>query len=535
MGCSTEDEVISPFSDTESEHLPLPEDISEINATGTYIIRRGKKDRKNIPEFEKKKPHKPPRNIQQHLQNEASNRILADGDQSVDGSSLSISAMSMSGSHNSVSSLNSRLSSDLSIPHSRYSIDFNSRFSRELTTPNSRYSVDLCIPPSHLNKELTSPKSRLSLDLNNGSEKHVNIDFFNASPKNKKNKDTSDGFYQNKNSAVPNKLSPQNRFTDFKKYSCTFDNIQSLVKEGVETSNGGTHFDETSTELGIIPPSVVRVVSLPSLCAEGESTLPRQILTTTVEEEEEFETPSHSSEDTSPLKKIENNISALLSRDQQFSSPYMNKDWDIHKDEYSSSSNEHNLINNAFNSGDRRKRNDIQKSSSHNEIPNRNLLDYHRDKNISNKRNGIHKSVSSKDMPISFNRQTSSDSTGSSGGDFPVHVQIVEHSFKPHKHDFGPLPNSPGSPQFPPLPPSPVQEDDEYSEILQPLDKLHVSKSKADTLPTANSDMYHRYGEAISMYVFFSFFSNNVFRTSMFYIGIEYSILKGYGKFLTLI
>lgn len=485
MQCSTEDEIASPFSDI-SDQAPLPEDITEINATGTYIIRRGKKDRKNIPQFDKKS-NKPPRNIQQHLENDIVNKNL-ERDQSIDGSSLSISGLSTSASQNSVSSLNSRLSSDLSIP--RYSVDFTSRFSRELNTPNSRFSVDLCVPQNNIKSELlTSPKSRLSLDLNNGQDKYVK-DFFNGSPRNRKSEAAG-----NKNT-VPNKLSPQNRFVDFKKYSCTFDNIQSLMKDSVESSVCGPNYNETSTDLEITPPAVVRVVSLPSLSAEAETPAARNILTTTVEEEEDFETPSQSSEDCSPLKKIENNISALLSRDQQYTAQYLPKDWDIHKDEYSNNTEMPPANCVAFNSGERHKRNEIQKSSSHNEIPNKRLLDYHREKSV-NKRNGIHKSLSSKDMPVSLNRQaSSSESTGSSGADFPIHVQIVEHSFKPLSHEFGPLPNSPGSPQFPPLPPSPVQEDDEYSEILHPMEKVHISKSK--DISCHNIDIYHRYCSIVS-------------------------------------
>ncbi|KAG5862081.1 hypothetical protein JTB14_006802 [Gonioctena quinquepunctata] len=122
--CTTEDEATSPFSDSD-DHIMLPPELSSANISGnsTYVIRRGKKDRKT-------------------LQNA--------------GSSLT-----------SNSSLNSRLSSELSIPASRFSIDLNSRLSRELQTPNSRYSIDLSTPHSRLSQELNSPKSRFSLDLNN--------------------------------------------------------------------------------------------------------------------------------------------------------------------------------------------------------------------------------------------------------------------------------------------------------------------------------------------------------------------------------
>lgn len=93
--CTTEDEVTSPFSDTDDNVILPPElNASALSGTATYIIRRGKKERKSIP--------------------------------------------CVSSSLNSNSSLNSRLSSDLSIPHCRNSVDLNARFSRELCTPNSR-------------------------------------------------------------------------------------------------------------------------------------------------------------------------------------------------------------------------------------------------------------------------------------------------------------------------------------------------------------------------------------------------------------
>lgn len=410
----------------------------------------------------------------------------------MDGSSISISGSG------SVSSYNSRPSSDLSLPQSRYSVDLNSRLSRELNTPNSRYSIDLCTPNSRLSKEMTSPKSRLSLDLNNGQERFITQEYFGHSPKSRKLPGD-----KGKGNIVQNKLSPQNRFTDFKKYSSTFDNIQSLIKEGKVEEAPPIECNETVNELSTVNPSMVRVVSLPSLGADEptSTSASRQALITTVEEEEDAESGEPaSSGDTSPLRKIEKNITAILTRgrDQKHFSPYVPKDWNIHKDEYCDEISKDILENNfRYSSRERQKRHDIQKSSSHNEIQNQKSMD-RRDR--SRRSNSMHKSTSAKDVPVGLMRQpSSSDSAVSSGGDFPLNVQIVEHPFRHPPlppsptmgHDLGPLPQTPESPTFPPLPPSPVQEvEDEYTEILQPTDKRHGKK--ADTLPTPTMESRRR-------------------------------------------
>lgn len=92
--CNTEDDVTSPFSDSD-DHVMLPAELKtgSLSGSSTYIIRRGKKDRKSL--------------------------------------------VNMSGSLNSSSSLNSRLSSDLSIPHSRFSTDFNSRYDDDKSKNNN--------------------------------------------------------------------------------------------------------------------------------------------------------------------------------------------------------------------------------------------------------------------------------------------------------------------------------------------------------------------------------------------------------------
>lgn len=480
--------LASPLSDLEVEGRRFQD-----FASGTYVIRKGK-SRKQLPSFNKTSTNKSTHAgnlIHSHSLNRST-----DTDKSIDGSSISISGSG------SVGSYNSRPSSDLSLPQSRYSVDLNSRLSRELNTPNSRYSIDLCTPSSKLGKEITSPKSRLSLDLNNGQDRYITQEYFVHSPKSRK-APSEKSAHSSKNS-VQNKLSPQSRFADFKKYSSTFDNIQSLIKEGKVEENPQAECSETVNELTTVPPNMVRVVSLPSLGGETEAGGPgRQPLITTVEEEEDQESAGPgSSGDTSPLRKIENNISAILSqgRDQKHFTPYMPKDWNIHKDEYCDDVSKEILENNfRHSSRERQKRHDIQKSSSHNEIQNQKSIDR---RERSRRSNSMHKSTSAKDVPAGLVRQpSSSDSAVSSGGDFPLNVQIIEHPYRhpplpasPNLgHEMGPLPQTPESPKFPPLPPSPVQEveDEEYTEIMQhPLERRHPEKS--DTLPTPTIDAKRR-------------------------------------------
>lgn len=479
----------SPTSESEPDGR-----LAQELACGTYVIRKGK-TRKQLPSFNKNAVNKIP-NPSNLLHNHNLNRSL-DTDKSIDGSSISISGSG------SVGSYNSRPSSDLSLPQSRYSVDLNSRLSRELNTPNSRYSIDLCTPNSRLSKEMTSPKSRLSLDLNNGQDRYITPEYFGHSPKNRKPPNEKSTAHFSKSNVVQNKLSPQNRFSDFKKYSSTFDNIQSLIKEGKVEEAPSSECNETVNELTTAAPNIVRVVSLPSLGAEGESnSASRQALITTVEEEEDQESAEpDSSGDTSPLRKIENNINAILSqgRDQKHFTSYLQKDWNIRKDEHCDEiSNDLLESNYRYSSRERQKRNDIQKSSSHNEIQNQRSID-RRDR--ARRSNSMHKSTSAKDVPVGLIRQpSSSDSAVSSSGDFPLNVQIVEHSYRypplppsPNLgHDMGPLPQTPESPKFPPLPPSPVEEvEDEYTEIMQPTEKRHLKKS--DTLPIPTVESKRRY------------------------------------------
>ncbi|KAJ8916297.1 hypothetical protein NQ315_016438 [Exocentrus adspersus] len=398
--CTTEDEVTSPFSDSD-DHLVLPPELNSANISGssTYIVRKGKRDRKTVVNL---------------------------------GSSVT-----------SNSSLNSRLSSDLSIPACRFSADLNAQLSRELHTPNSRYSVDLSTPHSRLSQELNSPKSRFSLDLNNS--RVLSQEF--SSSASRLSVDLSSS-----RSSTPSKHS-----AECKKHSTTFDNIKSLVREGV-IEDLDTPVEST-TDLCSSP--IVRVVSLPSLNAEELT--PRRELGVTVEEEEELESSLPSAE-ISPLRKIEQNISELLERrdievvqDDKF---MLNGVENLNKEKREKRKAPSKPTRNVVD----RRANDLQKSSSHNEI--QKSEDYYRQLLLEGgtpfpKRNGIQKSESAKEMLIAHRneREHRPSLPTSTSADFPVRVEVLQHD-------------------FPPLPLPPVEEDeDEYSEIL------HPAAQKADTLP----------------------------------------------------
>lgn len=375
--CTTEDEVTSPFSDSD-EHVTLPAEIQNMNLTGggTFIIRKNKKERR-------------------HLINACS-------------------------SLTSNSSLNSRLSSDMSIPvSSRFSGEIASCISRDLNTPNSRYSVDLT--ESRHSQDLHSPKSRYSLDLNNSRRLSQEL----SSSPSRLSADLSSS----------RSSTPQSKH-EFKKHSTTFDNIKSLIREGViDTYNAPP--PEHAPDY--IPPTspIIRVVSLPSLNAEEFA--PRRELGVTVEEEEEGESSQQSNE-ISPLRKIEQNISELLEcRDievlQDGTFVLNGVDSLMKKKNMKKSKNRDSKI--VVN-------NDLQKSTSQSEI--QKTEEYYRRLLIEGsspfpKRGGIQKSESAKEMKIAH-REKEKISTSTSA-DFPAQLQH----------------------EFPPLPPSPVEEDDEYSEI----------------------------------------------------------------------
>ncbi|XP_045469868.1 uncharacterized protein LOC123677412 isoform X3 [Harmonia axyridis] len=403
--CTTEDEVTSPFSDSD-DHVNLPSELNNLNISGTstYIVRKNKKDRKAL--------------------------------------------LNQSSAVTSNSSLNSRLSSDLSIPVSRFSGDLNSCFSRELNTPTSRYSVDLSNPQSRLSQELNSPKSRYSLDLNNSRRLSQEL----SSSPSRLSADLSSS-----RSSTPR----SKQGNEFRKHSTTFDNIKSLIREGSIDSYNAPPV-ECANEFNPAASPIVRVVSLPSLNAEDSP--PRRELGVTVEEEEDAESSQQSAE-ISPLRKIEQNITELLERRDieivQNDKFILNGvDSILHHKQRAKRKAPAKNARDSKNDDRQQKMNDLMKSSSHNEI--QRDEEYYRQLLIEGgspfpRRSGIQKSESAKEMLIAHRERELKPMPTSTSADFPVRVEVMQH-------------------EFPPLPPSPVEEDeDEYSEIVQ--------KHSPDSLP----------------------------------------------------
>ncbi|KAL3280692.1 hypothetical protein HHI36_003929, partial [Cryptolaemus montrouzieri] len=406
--CTTEDEVTSPFSDSD-EHVTLPAELQNMNISGTstYIIRKNKRDRKAL--------------------------------------------LNQCSSLTSNSSLNSRLSSDLSIPVSRFSADLNSCFSRELNTPASRYSMDLSNPHSRLSQELNSPKSRYSLDLNNSRRVSQEL----SSSPSRLSADLSSSRSSTPHSKQGNEM---------KKHSTTFDNIKSLMREGA-IDNYNAPPVECADEFDSASPPMVRVVSLPSLNAEEFT--PKRELGVTVEEEEDADSSQPSAE-ISPLRKIEQNITELLERRDieivENGRFILNGvDSILHHKQRAKRKAPSKPIRDGKTEDRQQKPNDLMKSSSHNEIQ-RNE-EYYRQLLIEGgspfpRRSGIQKSESAKEMLIAHREREQKPLPTSTSADFPVRVEVMQH-------------------EFPPLPPSPVEEDeDEYSEILQLGQKI-----SPDSLP----------------------------------------------------
>lgn len=155
---------------------------------------------------------------------------------------------------------------------------------------------------------------------------------------------------------------------------------------------------------------------------------PRRELTVTVEEEEDVESPRQNSNEISPLRKIEQNISELLERRDIDETDLLNLPCRTKKEQQTAEDYYRKLL---------------IENSDYTPQPTPRM---------------IQKSESAKEMLLQQKEKC-----------FPCSSSV----------DFI-------KDDFPPLPPSPVEEDDEYSEIIAPL---HL-KTRADTLPVMSSEFY---------------------------------------------
>ncbi|XP_058820220.1 mucin-2 isoform X3 [Topomyia yanbarensis] len=340
--CSTEDEAASLYSDSD-ELIPQ---VPDITGRGTYIIRKGRR-----------------RQRLESLDSTASNNLPIPGNDlppittlpspvfpasmmmpksrhSIDlGLSSTFSGGAIKPSHsapqqlpNSVLSPRSRLSLDLSSPTSELSTNV-----RKITTPTGNI-------PAHLQQHLQSSEIHSSNNNNN-----------NSLSKNKPNQSSSNNnlsttCVNNNNNSITvgsgglvgsvmigngsgtlNQQTPvvSSRYTEFKTYSSTFDGLQALESSNSNNNNNGNNNSinrggaigngSTVVSGSDNDNSLMRVSSLPATTsphpstatADGLST-PRRELAPPIEEDEEVDSDNQRGV---PLRKIEDNISALLRGD----------------------------------------------------------------------------------------------------------------------------------------------------------------------------------------------------------------------------
>ncbi|KXJ79048.1 hypothetical protein RP20_CCG002580, partial [Aedes albopictus] len=213
----------------------------------------------------------------------------------------------------------SRLSLDLSSPTSELSTNV-----KKITTPTGSF-------PAHLQPQQQQQPSQLHNNNNNNSL---------SKSKSNSNNNLSTACVNNNSITVVGGAAPvligngsqsgpqpivSSRYTEFKTYSSTFDALQALesANNNSMTRGGGTTGNGTATVVPVVPDNdsaIIRVSSLPavtppqhpgSATAEGLST-PRRELAPPIEEDEEVDSDTQRG---APLRKIEDNISALLRGD----------------------------------------------------------------------------------------------------------------------------------------------------------------------------------------------------------------------------
>ncbi|KAL1376233.1 hypothetical protein pipiens_004464 [Culex pipiens pipiens] len=342
--CSTEDEAASLYSDSD-ELIP---NVPDISGRGTYVIRKGRR--------------------RQRLESlDASNNLPIPGGDQLQPATVPCPAV--------VSALPSPVfPASMLTPKSRHSIDLGissvsslgaTRFSHSVVpqkipssvlSPRSRLSLDLSSPTSELPanvKKITSPTG--SFPVHHSSQMtsqtppaNNSNNSLNKSKSNHGSNNNLAGGVTTASGAVGQQSQQQqqqqpivsSRYTEFKTYSSTFDALQALEGSGNNGSNGGGGAGNSSNNNSINRgggaigngtsvvscsdstdgSSLMRVSSLPgvtpqhptsSAAADGLST-PRRELAPPIEEDEEADSDTQRG---APLRKIEDNISALLRGD----------------------------------------------------------------------------------------------------------------------------------------------------------------------------------------------------------------------------
>ncbi|XP_052563873.1 uncharacterized protein LOC120414646 isoform X7 [Culex pipiens pallens] len=345
--CSTEDEAASLYSDSD-ELIP---NVPDISGRGTYVIRKGRR--------------------RQRLESlDASNNLPIPGGDQLQPATVPCPAV--------VSALPSPVFPvSMLTPKSRHSIDLGissvsslgaTRFTHSVVpqkipssvlSPRSRLSLDLSSPTSELPanvKKITSPTG--SFPVHHSSQMtsqtppaNNSNNSLNKSKSNHGSNNNLAGGVTTASGAVGQQSQQQqqqpivsSRYTEFKTYSSTFDALQALEGSGNNGNNGGGAGNSSNNNSinrggGAIGngtsvvscsdstdgSSLMRVSSLPGVtpqhptssaagtetAADGLST-PRRELAPPIEEDEEADSDNQRG---APLRKIEDNISALLRGD----------------------------------------------------------------------------------------------------------------------------------------------------------------------------------------------------------------------------
>lgn len=260
--CSTEDEATSIYSDAEDI---LPVFPANMIGKGTFIIRKGRKDRQQLPEL------------------------------------FAIKSTSM---HSNIGTECNNSSSTASFNCSNQS----------LMIPNSRHSIDLGLSSSQQGHSISreqlrlSPRSRLSLDLGSPT--------FESNNQHQHFSDNRPPFCKTASFEHPSQL--LQRPTDY-----IIEKDTKSTKNGSEgclnsMENNGNNYSAGFFSLSNSNPNVASTSVLRQQTGSGDlhasnSTTPRRELAPPLEEDEEQYSESQSG--CAPLRQIENNISALLRGD----------------------------------------------------------------------------------------------------------------------------------------------------------------------------------------------------------------------------
>uniref|UniRef100_A0A182QFK7 Uncharacterized protein n=1 Tax=Anopheles farauti TaxID=69004 RepID=A0A182QFK7_9DIPT len=380
--CSTEDEAASIYSDSDDliPHIP------DISGRGTYIIRKGRRQRQRLPSVDAETTNNGvPVCDDQPLPVLADDHILRGLPSPVfpasmitpkSRHSIDLGLSSCTGKPGGVSLLkssptvpNQKLPSSVLSPRSRLSLDLSSPTTSELstnvikiTTPTGSYPSPVTTHHHHVSSPLgqgpglpmhhsnttttttTTTVTPLNGHINNGTGSGSNS--LSKSVKSTSNGTSivnvgpvgPSGANQPQSAGAAPQPVVSARYTEFKTYSSTFDALQALDTSsgGANGGNGGNggsgagssagggtgHLNGCGpgvSSAGGTDNPLLRVSSLPTITppltssatAEGLAT-PRRELAPPIEEDEEADSDTQRG---APLRKIEDNISALLRGD----------------------------------------------------------------------------------------------------------------------------------------------------------------------------------------------------------------------------